>query len=86
MRHGRLLTQAHHFQVVRLEVQAVADAELLARRFAGVNHGLAVFRRGGHGLLADNVLARLRRPHHKLGVHGIGQHHVHNVDGGVILD
>jgi hypothetical protein len=78
------LAQAHHFLVVGLEVQPVAHAELLARLLYGGHHAARVGRRRSQRLLADDVLARLRRPHHVLGVHGVGQHHVHNVDGRVV--
>ncbi len=45
---------------VRDVAQHLADLELDARLLAGVNHGLAVLQRQGHGLLAEDMLAGLR--------------------------
>jgi hypothetical protein len=86
---GAQLAGAHEalgLDVVRLPVDAVADHQPAPGAPAGVDHLPALGRRHGHRLLAEHVLAGLRRPHGVLGVQRDRQDHVHRVDRGVVAE
>jgi hypothetical protein len=70
----------HHLLVVGRGVQPVADGELALGLLGRVDHLLAFGHRHGHRLFADHVLAGLEGADGVLGVHGVGQHHVHDVN------
>ncbi len=72
--------------MVRLEVEPVPHRQQAAGGAAGVDHLLAFPHREGHGFFANDVLAGPGRPDGVLGVHGVGQHHVHDVNVGVVAD
>ena len=46
------------FQIMRLEMRAIGDAELLARLVGGGDHAFAFGDAQRHGLFAEHVLAR----------------------------
>jgi hypothetical protein len=70
----------HHLLVMGRGVQPVADGELALGLLGRVDHLLAFGHRDGHRLFADHVLAGLEGADGVLGVHGVGQHHVHDVN------
>ena len=57
-----------HQAVVRLVLDAVGDHQFAARLVARVDHLLALGDAVGHGLFAEDVLARLRAAHGVFGV------------------
>src|SRR5947209_9463138 len=64
------LNDAHVFGFV---LAAVGDAQLASSLAAGLDHALAVLRGGGHRLLTEDVLARLRGAYCEFRVHAVGQ-------------
>src|SRR6185503_6656926 len=71
---------AYAFEVVGLELQAVADAELHAGLLAGIDHLLAALDGDLERLLAVHMLARGRGGQRVLHVQRIRRHHVDDVD------
>ena len=81
-----LARQSHHLQVVRLEVQAIADGELSPGRAGRRDHLVALLDRNGHRFFAEHVLTGLSGADRVLGMHAVGQHDVDDVDVGVVFD
>ena len=81
-----VMDHADGLEVGGLVVAAVGDHELHVGGFAGGNHLLTIGHIGGHGLLAQHVLAGLCGADGVFGVHGVGQRHVDRVHVGVVRD
>ena len=67
-----------------LVLLAVGDHQLDVGGVAGGDHALAVGGAGGHGLFAEDVLAGFGAADGELGVHGVGQDDVDDLDFGVL--
>ena len=74
------------FQIVRLEMAAIADHQLLARLLGGGDHRLAFGDRDRHRLLAHHMFAGLVRADRVFGVHRVGQHDIDDVDVRIVAD
>ena len=61
----------------------IADGQHLAGAVPGLQHLLGVLGGGGHGLLAENMLAGFQSGHSDLTVGDVGSQHVNRVDGGI---
>lgn len=77
---GPAAYQLHRPHVGWLEVEAIRDHELHAGVLARGDHLSAVFLRGRHGLLAQHVLAVLRREQRVVCVQVVGYGDVDRVD------
>ena len=66
------LDQVDDVEVRGLEVQPVRDHEADVLALTRLDHGLALFRARGHGLLAQHVYAVVGRADGRVGMHVIG--------------
>ena len=77
----------HHFfrHLVHMEVAVlVANGKDLPGAVPGLQHFFGVCLAGGHGLFAQDVLARLHSGAGDLAVRHVGGQHVHGIDGGIL--
>ena len=88
-RNGPYSPPAHHVDrrpVVRVVLQAIGDHQQALGLGAGAHHAFGVGDAGRHRLLAQHVLAGLRRAHGVFGMHVVRQHDVDEVDRRIVAD
>ena len=78
--------QAADFQVVRVVIQAVANAQLHLGGPTRGDHLFTFLNVEGHGFFTNDVFARLGCPNAELGVHGVGQNDIHDIDIRIVAD